>query len=70
MKTQFMGLLKRLRIELANEYGSGSGSGSSPYARVEPLNVVPRCVPGYYESPQAKLELRAILHSQPFFGAP
>ncbi|KAL2627394.1 hypothetical protein AAZV13_07G170700 [Glycine max] len=60
----------RLSLELANEYGSGSGSGSSPYARVEPLNVVPRCVPGYYESPQAKLELRAIACVEAQLGEP
>ncbi|KAG4383911.1 hypothetical protein AAZX31_13G159500 [Glycine max] len=60
----------RLGLELANEYGSGSGSGSSPYARVEPLNVAPLGVPGYYESPQAKLEHRAIACVEAQLGEP
>ncbi|TKY59218.1 Homeobox protein EgHBX4 [Spatholobus suberectus] len=60
----------RLGPEIGNEYGSGSGSGSSPYARVEPLNVVPRGVPGYYESPQAMMELRAIACVEAQLGEP
>ncbi|KAK7319734.1 hypothetical protein RJT34_04459 [Clitoria ternatea] len=40
--------------------GSGSGSGSSPYHQMEPLNMVPAGVLSYYESPQAKMELRAM----------
>ncbi|XP_014508807.1 homeobox-DDT domain protein RLT1 isoform X2 [Vigna radiata var. radiata] len=56
--------------ELGNEYGSGSGSGSSPYARVEPLNIVPRGVPGYYESPRAMMESRAIACVEAQLGEP
>ncbi|ESW31360.1 hypothetical protein PHAVU_002G232200 [Phaseolus vulgaris] len=56
--------------ELGNEYGSGSGSGSSPYARVEPLNIVPRGVPGYYESPRAMMENRAISCVEAQLGEP
>ncbi|XP_054800756.1 homeobox-DDT domain protein RLT1 isoform X3 [Prosopis cineraria] len=50
----------RMETELANDYGSGSGSGSSPFTRSEMRNVVPRGVPGYYESQQALMEHRAI----------
>jgi len=56
--------------ELGNEYGSGSGSGSSPYSRVEPLNIVPRGVPGYYESPRAMMENRAIACVEAQLGEP
>ncbi|KAK7362794.1 hypothetical protein VNO77_04916 [Canavalia gladiata] len=60
----------RLGPELGNEYGSGSGSGSSPYGRLESRNVVPRGVPGYYESPQAMMELRAIACVEAQLGEP
>ncbi|KAL2321127.1 hypothetical protein Fmac_030096 [Flemingia macrophylla] len=60
----------RLGPELGNEYGSGSGSGSSPYTRVEPPNVVSRGVPGYYESPQTMMELRAIACVERQLGEP
>ncbi|KAK7400624.1 hypothetical protein VNO78_11847 [Psophocarpus tetragonolobus] len=62
----------RLAPDLGNEYGSGSGSGSSPYARVEPPNVVLRGVSGYYESPKAMnmMELRAIACVEAQLGEP
>lgn len=52
-----------------NEYGSGSGSGSSPYTRLEPPNAIPVSV-GYYESPQAEMELRAIACVEDQLGEP
>lgn len=61
----------RLAPEPATEYGSGSGSGSSPFARPELRNVAPRGVPGYYESSrQAIMELRAIACVEAQLGEP
>ncbi|KAK4271625.1 hypothetical protein QN277_020289 [Acacia crassicarpa] len=60
----------RMETELANDYGSGSGSGSSPFTRSELRNVVPRGVPGYYESQQALMELRAIACVEAQLGEP
>lgn len=57
----------RLGLEVGNEYGSGSGSGSSPLTRSELRNVVPR---GYYESPQTIMELRAIACVEAQLGEP
>ena len=61
----------RLGHEHVNDYGSGSGSGSSPFTRPEMRNVVPRGgVPGYFESPQAIMELRAIACVEAQLGQP
>ena len=60
----------RLGPELGNDYGSGSGSGSSPFTRSEFRNVLPRGVPGYYESPQSILEHRAIACVEAQLGEP
>ncbi|CAI8591100.1 unnamed protein product [Vicia faba] len=57
----------KLVIEPCNEYGSGSGSGSSPVTRPELRNVVPR---SYYESPQSIMELRAIACVEAQLGEP
>ncbi|XP_027345471.1 homeobox-DDT domain protein RLT1-like isoform X1 [Abrus precatorius] len=56
--------------EIGHEYGSGLRLGSSPYARTEPQNAVPRGVPSYYESPQAKMQLRAIACVEAQLGEP
>ncbi|KAI4296809.1 hypothetical protein L6164_036732 [Bauhinia variegata] len=56
--------------EAGNDYGSGSGSGSSPLTRSEFRNVVPRGAPRYYESPQSILELRAIACVEAQLGEP
>ncbi|GAU23602.1 hypothetical protein TSUD_385910 [Trifolium subterraneum] len=58
----------KLVIEPLNEYGSGSGSGSSPFARPELRNVVPPRT--YYESPQTIMELRAIACVEAQLGEP
>ncbi|XP_061341547.1 homeobox-DDT domain protein RLT1 isoform X2 [Gastrolobium bilobum] len=61
----------RLGHEPGNDYGSGSGSGSSPFTRSELRNVMPgRGVPGYYESPQTIMELRAIACVEAQLGEP
>lgn len=60
----------RMEAELGNDYGSGSGSGSSPFTRSEMRNVAPRGVPGYYESQQALMELRAIACVEAQLGEP
>ncbi|KAL1335880.1 hypothetical protein HN51_030325 [Arachis hypogaea] len=61
----------RLGPEHVNEYGSGSGSGSSPLTRPEFRNVVPRGgMLGYYEPPQAMMELRAIACVEAQLGQP
>lgn len=57
----------KLAIEPFNEYGSGSGSGSSPVTRPELRNVVVR---SYYESPQSIMELRAIACVEAQLGEP
>ncbi|KAK2393589.1 homeobox-DDT domain protein RLT1 [Trifolium repens] len=58
----------KLVIETLTEYGSGSGSGSSPFARPELRNVVPPRT--YYESPQTIMELRAIACVEAQLGEP
>ncbi|KAE9591707.1 hypothetical protein Lal_00039042 [Lupinus albus] len=60
----------KLGHEPDNEYGSGSGSGSSMFTHPELRNVVPRGVPGYYESPQTIMELRAIACVEAQLGEP
>ncbi|KAK7246453.1 hypothetical protein RIF29_41321 [Crotalaria pallida] len=60
----------KLGREPGNEYGSGSGSGSSPLTRPALSNVLPKGVPGYYESPQAIMELRAIACVEAQLGEP
>lgn len=60
----------RMGPEVGNGYGSGSGSGSSPFARSEQRNVGPRGIPGYYESPQSILELRAVACVEAQLGEP
>ncbi|XP_061344571.1 homeobox-DDT domain protein RLT1-like isoform X3 [Gastrolobium bilobum] len=60
----------RLDPELGNEYGSGSGSGSSPLTRSESRNAMPQGLPGYYESPQAGMESRAIASVEAQLGEP
>ncbi|XP_019440230.1 PREDICTED: homeobox-DDT domain protein RLT1-like isoform X2 [Lupinus angustifolius] len=60
----------KLGHEPGNEYGSVSGSGSSPFTSLELRNVVPRAVPGYYESPQTIMELRAIACVEAQLGEP
>lgn len=59
----------KLILEPCNEYGSGSGSGSSPFARTELRNVVPP-PRSYYESPQTIMELRAIACVEAQLGEP
>ncbi|KAK7302837.1 hypothetical protein RJT34_13734 [Clitoria ternatea] len=56
-----------LAPEPVNEYGSGSGSGSSPFTRSELRSIVPR---GYYESPETIMELRAIACVEAQLGEP
>ncbi|KAF7803410.1 homeobox-DDT domain protein RLT1 [Senna tora] len=60
----------RMGTELANDYGSGSGSGSSPFARSDLRNVVSRGVPGYYESQQSIMERRAVACVEAQLGEP
>ncbi|XP_061371622.1 homeobox-DDT domain protein RLT1-like [Gastrolobium bilobum] len=60
----------RLDPELGNEYGSGSGSGSSALTRSESRNAMPQGLPGYYESPQAGMERRAIASVEAQLGEP
>ncbi|XP_019423523.1 PREDICTED: homeobox-DDT domain protein RLT1-like isoform X3 [Lupinus angustifolius] len=57
-----------LEPESGNDYGSRSGSGSSPFTPSEFRSVVPQT--GYYESPQAVLELRAIACVEGQLGEP
>lgn len=63
--------------EPGSDYGSGSGSGSSPLGRLEFRNVGTRnvvddvpMVRRYYESPQSVLELRAIACVEAQLGEP
>ncbi|XP_009352854.2 homeobox-DDT domain protein RLT1 [Pyrus x bretschneideri] len=64
--------------EPGSDYGSGSGSGSSPFGHAQLRNVVARGVADdipmrgrrYYESPQSKLELRAIACVEAQLGEP
>ncbi|XP_059439894.1 homeobox-DDT domain protein RLT1 isoform X2 [Corylus avellana] len=63
--------------EPGSDYGSGSGSGSSPVGRLEFRNVGTRnvvddvpMVRRYYESPQSVLELRAIACVEAQLGEP
>ncbi|KAE9599267.1 putative transcription factor & chromatin remodeling DDT family [Lupinus albus] len=60
----------KLGHEPGYEYGSVSGSGSSPFTSLELRNVVPRGVSGYYESPQTIMELRAIACVKAQLGEP
>ncbi|OIV91724.1 hypothetical protein TanjilG_26577 [Lupinus angustifolius] len=60
----------KLGHEPGNEYGYGSGPGSSMFAHPELRNVVPRGVPRYYESPQTIMELRAIACVEAQLGEP
>ncbi|KAE9594966.1 hypothetical protein Lal_00041140 [Lupinus albus] len=60
----------KLGHEPGNEYGSGSGSSSSPFTRPELRNVVPRGLPGHYESPQTIMKLRAIACVEAQLGEP